>query len=46
MAHALGPGTREADRQLSLRPACLCSEFQDSQGYLMRPSFDKCKNRN
>jgi hypothetical protein len=41
--HAFNPSTREAGagRFLSLRPAGLQSEFQDSQGYKEKPCLEK-----
>jgi hypothetical protein len=43
VAHAFNPSTWEAEAGgfLSLRPACLQSEFQDSQGYTEKPCLEK-----
>jgi hypothetical protein len=48
VVHAINPSTREAEAGgfLSSRPACLQSEFQDSQGYTEKPCFEKPKKQN
>jgi hypothetical protein len=43
VAHTFNPSTQEAEagRFLSSKPACLQSEFQDSQGYTEKPCLGK-----
>jgi hypothetical protein len=45
--NAFNPSTREAEagRFLSLRPAYLQSELQDSQGYTEKPCLKKTKTK-
>jgi hypothetical protein len=47
VAHAFNPSTWEAEAGgfLSLRPACLQSEFQDSQGYTEKLCLEKLKKK-
>jgi hypothetical protein len=47
VAHAFNPSTWEAEAGgfLSSRPACLQSEFQDSQGYTEKPCLEKPKKK-
>jgi hypothetical protein len=47
VAHAFNPSTLEAEAGgfLSSRPACLQSEFQDSQGYTEKPCLEKSKKK-
>jgi hypothetical protein len=48
VVHAFNPSTWEAEAGgfLSLRPAGLQSEFQDSQGYTEKPYLEKTKQTN
>jgi hypothetical protein len=48
VAHAFNPSTWEAEAGgfLSLRPACLQSEFQDSQYYTEKPCLEKQNKTN
>ena len=43
VVHTFNPSTREAEVGgfLSSRPACIQSEFQDSQGYTEKPCLKK-----
>ena len=45
VVHTFNPSTREAEVGgfLSSRPACIQSEFQDSQGYTEKPCLKKKK---
>ena len=48
VVHTFNPSTREAEVGgfLSSRPACIQSEFQDSQGYTEKPCLEKQKTKN